>query len=193
MLQSIQPVLLTAIVGFVACYVAATQVADHSGSTTPHDRVDRVLEATASGQKLEGDASPQVLALIAVVADGDHQESDLAIRALAAMKSKASPAFVAICKKLSDPDHATRSAAVAALVAIGDAAKAPLRKLLSASTARTRAAAAEALNHLTRLDLDLAARLSKDSDPRVRAVSVDAPIQPWQTKRAASGGHAPGF
>jgi HEAT repeat protein len=174
MFQFIRPVLLVAIIASGSFDVAIAQVIDRSESKTPQDRLERVLQAVASGEKLEGDAWHQVPALIAVVEDGEYQESDLAVRALAAMKSKASPAVVAICKKLSDPNHATRSAAVDALVAIGDGALAPLRKLLSSSTARTRASATLALGRLKRLDLDDATRLSRDSDPRVRAASVRA-------------------
>jgi HEAT repeat protein len=174
MAQSIQPVLLAGIIGFVSFDAAVAQLIDHPESKTPQDRVERVLQAIASGEKLEGDDSHQVPALITVVEDGEHQESDLAIRALAAMKSKASPAIVAISKRLSDPNHATRSAAVDALVAIGDDAVVPLRKLLSSSTARTRASATQALSRLKRLDVVDLARLSKDSDPRVRAALANA-------------------
>jgi hypothetical protein len=174
MFPSTKAVLLAGIIGTVACDAAVAQVTERSESKKPQDRVERLLQAIATGEKLEGDASPQLLELIAVVEEGEHQESDLAIRALAAMKSRASAAVVAISKKLSDPDHATRSAAALALVAIGDDAVVPLRKLLNSSTARTRAAATQALGRLKRLDVGDAARLSRDSDPRVRFASMDA-------------------
>jgi HEAT repeat protein len=174
MFPSNRPVLLAGIIGSVSCVAAVAQVTGRSESKTPQDRVERVLQAIASGEKVEGDALPQVLDLIAVVNDGEHQESDLAIRALAAMKSKASPAVVAITKKLTDSSHATRSAAVDALVAIGDGAVVVLRKVLNSSTASMRASATQALGRLKRLELGDAARLSMDPDPRVRAAAADA-------------------
>jgi HEAT repeat protein len=171
--QSIKPVLLAGMIGCVFSDTAVAQVKASSDSRTPRDRVERVLHAVAAGGRFEGDASPDVHDLIAVVEDGENPESVLAIRALAAMKSKASPAGVAISKKLSDPEHATRSAAVDALAAIGDGSVAVLRKLLSSSTARTRAAATQALVRLKRLDLTDTTKLSRDSDPRVRAAAAD--------------------
>jgi HEAT repeat protein len=174
MLQSVQPVLLAGIMASFSWDAATAQVAGRSDAKTPQDRVERVLKAIASGEKIEGDTSPMVPDLIAVVENGEREESNLAIRALAAMKSKARPAAVAISKKLGDPDHATRSAAADALVAIGDGAVVPLRKLLSLSTARTRASATQALVRLKRLDVVDVDRLSNDPDPRVRAALADA-------------------
>ncbi len=176
MFQSIQPILLATIISSVSFDAAVAQIPVESESKTQNARarVERIRHAVTSGSKLEADASDHILALIAVVEGGDHQESELAIRSLAALKSKASPAIAAMCKKLSDPDHATRVAAVDALVAIGEDAVVRLREMLSSPAARTRAAATQALARLKRLDLDSAARLSNDSDPRVRAAAVDA-------------------
>ncbi len=50
----------------------------------------------------------------------------------------------------------------------------PLRKLLTVSTGRTRAAATQALVRLKRLEVGDVTRLSKDPDPRVRAALVEA-------------------
>jgi HEAT repeat protein len=171
--QSIKLVLLAGMIGCVFCDAAVAQVKARSDSRTPRDRVERVLHAVAAAGRFEGDASPDVHDLIAVVEDGENPEVRSGHPRAGGDEIEGKPAVVAISKKLSDPDHATRSAAVDALVAIGDGSVAVLRKLLSSSTARTRAAATQALARLKRLDLADAAKFSMDSDPRVRAAAAD--------------------
>ena len=171
--QFIRPILLVGIIGSVSFEAAVAQRIEHSDSKAAQDHIERISKAIPCVEDLEKNASHQILALIATVEMGKHQESEWAIRALAAMQSKASPAVAAICKKMSDPDHATRSAAVDALAAIGDTAVGPLRKLLGSPNAKARASATQALGRLKRLDFGDATRLSSDSDPRVRAASAD--------------------
>jgi HEAT repeat protein len=129
--------------------------------------------AAAADEKPKRDAADQLADLIAVVEGGEIEERELAMRALAELGSRAAPAIAALSKKLSDPDHATRSAAVDALVAIGDRCVVPVRGLLDSPMGRTRAAAAQVLGRLKRLELDDLTRLATDADPRVRAVTAN--------------------
>ena len=172
--RSIQRSLVAGILGFVSFELAVAQKVEKAEPKSSQDHLERLRVAIPTVDQLEYNASHQILALIAVVEDGKPHESEGALRALAAMKSKATPAIAAIGKKLGDPDHAVRSAAVDALVAIGNEAIIPLQRSLGSPTARTRAAAAQALGRLKRLDFRDAARLSTDFDPRVRAAAAAA-------------------
>jgi HEAT repeat protein len=174
MLRSVQSVLLFGIIASVSIDAAVAQRIERSESRPLQDPVERLLQTIPSVEELKANASHQILALIAAVENGEHQETEWAIRALGAMKSKASPAIAAISKKLSDSDHATRGAAVDALVAIGDDSVVALRELLSSPKGKTRASAAQALGCLKRLDVHDAARLVNDPDLRVRAALADA-------------------
>jgi len=138
------------------------------------EQAERLLQAVAAGEEFDGDVSEQLPILIVIAEHGERQKSDLAIRGLGRMKSKASPAIPMLCTKLDDRNHATRSAAADALVAIGDASVAPLRKLIHSPSARTCAAATEALGRLQLIDLLDLTGLALDPDPRVRAAVANA-------------------
>jgi HEAT repeat protein len=163
-LRFLPPLLLAGMVGLVSFDAISART---TGLANPNHI------AAAADEKPKRDAADQLAELIAVVESGEIEERELAMRALAEMGSRAVPAITALSKKLSDPDHAIRSAAIDALVAIGDRCVVPVRGLLDSPSARTRAAAAQVLGRLKKLDLDDLTRLATDADPRVRAVAVN--------------------
>src|ERR1700678_3238110 len=130
MLRSIRRGLVVGIVGCGSFELAVAQEVERAEPKTSQDRLERLRAAIPSVDQLEYNASHQIPALIAVVENGKPHESDGALRALAALKSKAAPAVAAIGEKLGDPDHAVRSAAVDALVAIGNDAVILLQRFL---------------------------------------------------------------
>jgi len=174
MLRSMRLLLLAGVLGSVSFDATVAQAGELPKSNTTRNRLERVLQAAAAGEKLESDAADHIADLIAIVERGETQEAELAVRALARLGPRASPAIEAIAKKLGDPSHATRSAAVDALVAIGDPCVGAVRKLLDSPTARTRASATEVLSRLKSLDLNDLAKLAEDAEPRVRAAVANA-------------------
>jgi HEAT repeats len=172
-LRSNRPYLFVGIVALLSSNAAFAQTNDDTRLATARNRVEPLLRSVAADKKLDADAPDRIPDLIVIVDDGDIQESELAIRALASMGSKASPAIAAISKKLDDPSHATRSTAADALVAIGDKCVDPMRKLLNSPSARTRASATYVLSRLKALDSDDLVELAKDPDPRVRAATMN--------------------
>lgn len=151
-----------------AILFVAAAIAHAQKPTAVRERVEEALQAVAAGQPIPPDAE-FVPVLIEIVDRGEHQEADLAIRALAQMKSASAPAVAALCTKLGDPRHHTRSVAIDALVAIGDDAVGPLHDVLKSTSPRARGAATVALRRLKRIRLDDLDPLAADPDPRVRA------------------------
>src|SRR5947209_1638254 len=97
-LHCIQRMLLIAVIASLSERdTGAFENADRK-SKAPQGRVERLLEAVARGEDLDDDASEQIPLLIEIVENGEAGASDLAIRALARMKSKSNPAIATICK-----------------------------------------------------------------------------------------------
>ena len=137
------------------------------------EEVDSILNQVASSSSINlPDVQKQLPRFIAIAAGEDHQDADLAIRAIGKLGEYNESVIWVLCKKLTDQRHSTRELAVKALVSIGEESIPEVRKMLEFDSGKARAAAGEVLIRLGVVQLADLDQLSEDIDPRARAVAA---------------------